>query len=157
MNRWLLVALVAACSHPVAPPPAPSPVCAPSAQDAVVQAMVDWYATLATDNLDGFHASVTSDFYAYERGARMDGDALAHAIADAHAKGRKFEWKVTEPHVIVDCHLASIAFVNVGAIGDATAMQAVSWVESAAFRYEGGRWRLAFFHSTRVPPPTPPS
>lgn len=147
----ILVSLAACAQRP--PPRAPGPVCAPEAgRDAqVVKAVVDMYAAFRADDLAAFRAVTTPDFYAFEVGKRFDGDALTKLLVEAHAQGRRFEWSVTEPVVRVDCTLAVITYVNVGAIGDASGMQPRSWLESAALVYDAGAWRIRFFHSTPVP------
>ena len=119
----------------------------------MVKAVVDMYAAIKADDLDAFHAVAAPDFYAFDGGKRFDGDALPATLATAHAKGRRFDWTVTQPTVHVSCNTALITYVNVGAIGDASGMQPMSWLESAALSYDAGVWRIHFFHSTRVPPP----
>ena len=149
MRRVAVVLALAACGRAPAPA-APTPACAPRDEAAVIKAVEAMYAALKTDDLAGFQAVTTNDFYAFERGERMDGVALPTAIAQAHASGRLFVWNVTKPQVHIDCRLATITFVNEGSMGDAQTMQPRSWVESASLVYEGNLWRLQFFHSTRV-------
>jgi hypothetical protein len=125
--------------------------CAPPTEGDVVQAVVAMYDALRADDLAAFRARVAPDFYAFELGKRVDGDALSKLIADAHAKGRKFEWTVKQPKVHIDCNLAVVTWFNEGSISDGTTTQPRSWVESAALSYQAGGWRIRFFHSTRVP------
>jgi hypothetical protein len=47
--------------------------------------------------------------------------------------------------------LAWITYVNRGSVGDAAGVTPVTWLESAVLRHDGRRWRIRFFHSTRVP------
>ncbi|HUS32813.1 MAG TPA: nuclear transport factor 2 family protein [Kofleriaceae bacterium] len=146
---------VAACGSAAAPTESRAPVAACGApaggNEQITKAVLDMYAALRTDDLAGFRAVTEPSFYAFEGGERMDGDALVDAIKNAHAQGKRFEWTVTQPVVVVDCTIAHVTYVNVGAIGDASSMQPRSWVESALLRYRGDRWRIQFFHSTRVP------
>ncbi len=121
-----------------------------------MQVLVDMYAALQSDDVAGFQSLVAPGFYAFDVGERYDGDALATLIKSFHAAGKRFEWTVTDPVVHFDCTTASITYTNIGAVGDATAMQPRRWLESANLRHTSGRWRIEFFHSTRVPPkPTP--
>jgi hypothetical protein len=128
--------------------------CAPAgAQAQAVQAVVDMFAAAKVDDLDGFHRVVAPGFYAYDSGKRYDGDALFEMVKAAHAKGLMAEWSVTDPKVAIACDGALVTYVNRGALGDAKAMHPMTWLESAWLRYQDGRWRLAFFHSTRAEAP----
>lgn len=113
------------------------------------------YTALTLDDPARFRAVVAPGFYAFDGGERYEGDALLTLIATAHAAGKRFQWNVSQPVVRIDCTTALITYTNVGAMGDATDMQPRSWLESATLRFAAGSWRLAFFHSTRVPKPAP--
>ena len=142
------LALVLASPAAAAPCPAP-----PSADNAVTAAVTAMYAAAAKDDLDGFHAVTTPDFYAFDGGRRFDGDALMRLIRTAHAGGVKFTWSVTQPQVEADCGLALITYVNAGSMTANGVTQPVTWLEAAELRYDGGSWRIHFFSSTRVPQP----
>ena len=123
--------------------------CAPAGTEtAAVQTIVDMLAAAKVDDLDGFHRTVAPGFYAYDTGRRYEGDALFEMVKAAHAKGLKAEWSVTDPKVTIVCDAAMVTYVNRGALGDAKAMQPMTWLESAWLRYQEGRWRLVFLHST---------
>ena len=139
-------------TSPAAAAPCPAP---PLADNDVTAAVTAMYAAAAKDDLDGFHAVTTPDFYAFDGGKRFDGDALMQLIRTAHAGGVKFTWSVTQPKVEADCGLALITYVNAGSVTANGVPQPVTWLESAALRYDGGRWRIHFFSSTRVPQPQP--
>lgn len=109
------------------------------------------YAALAADDVAAWQAATSPGFFAFERGERFDRDTLARVIAEAHAKGRRFVWNVTEPVVDIDCKLAVVTYVNAGTINEAPAR----WLESAWLRHDGSRWRVHFLHSTPAPPPQP--
>jgi ketosteroid isomerase-like protein len=121
------------------------------AMSEVPQVMRDMYAAAQTDDLKAFHAVTTTDFYSYDAAKRFDGDALMVLIKAAHDKGNVYEWTVTEPHVEVRCDMAYVSYVNVGSVTDATGKRAVTWLESAVLFHDKTRWRIRFFHSTRVP------
>ena len=127
--------------------------CAPqtSAAADVAATLTAMYAAAKADDLDGFHAVTTPDFYAFESGRRVDGDGMMQIVKAAHAAGTRFEWSVTEPKVEADCRLAQITYVNVGSVTTNGANLPVTWLESAALRYDGTRWRIDFFSSTRAP------
>jgi hypothetical protein len=143
-TAWLVFSAYSAGA--ACPPPA-------AAEADVTVAMTA--AAAKTDDLEGFHAVTTPDFYAFENGKRFDGDALMQLIKTAHAGGTRYEWSVTQPRVEADCGMALITYVNVGSITVNGVPQAMSWLESAELGFEGGRWRIHFFSSTRVPQPQP--
>lgn len=73
-----------------------------------------------------------------------------------HDRGVKLVWKVTKPEVTIYCNDAWITYVNDGSVqmpGD-VAPTPLQWVESAILEKQVGTWKIVFFHSTRVPPPT---
>jgi hypothetical protein len=113
------------------------------------------YAAAQKDDLDAFHAVVTAGFYAFDTGQRFDGDALMRLIIDLHEKGAKAVWTVTEPDVHISGDHAWIAYTNVGSLQMSPTAPVVpmKWLESAVLERQGGKWKIAFFHSTAVPPP----
>jgi ketosteroid isomerase-like protein len=119
---------------------------------AVVETVREMYAAASVDDMAGLARIFTADFYAFDVGKRFDGMALAELIKAAHADGKRFIWTVTEPEVEIAGDWASISFVNRGSVGDAAGMTPVTWLESAVLRFEDGRWRVRFFHSTRAAP-----
>lgn len=136
-----------------------APACrAPKADQtqAVAAAARDLFAAAQVDDSVAFRAGITADFYAYDNGKRFDGMALFDLIKAAHAQGRRFEWTVQEPKVAVTCNTAFLAYINRGAVGDAKTMQPITWLESDYLRFEQGRWKIAFLHSTRAAPPAAP-
>ena len=129
--------------------------CAPraSVEADVAATMTAMYAAAKADDLNGFHAVTTPGFYAFEAGRRVEGDGMMQIVKAAHAAGTRFDWSVTEPKVEADCDLASITYVNIGAVTTNGATLPVTWLESAVLRYDGTRWRIDFFSSTRAPSP----
>ncbi len=111
------------------------------------------YAAAQKDNLDGFHAVVAPGFYAFDDGQRFDGDALMRMVIDLHGKGAKAVWTVTQPDVHISGNSAWIAYTNVGSLqmSPTAPVVPVQWLESAVLEKQSGRWKIVFFHSTRVP------
>jgi Domain of unknown function (DUF4440) len=126
-------------------------------QAQVVDAVKAIFSAAANDDLAKFHAVVAPGFYIYDAGARFDGDAIMTLIKQEHAKGRQFEWNVTEPDVHVIGDTAWIAYVNKGAITDASGTLPQQWLESAFLEQRAGVWKIVFMRSTRVPSAPPPS
>lgn len=159
LGRVLLVAAFAlGCAGAAQARPKSRLVChAASGGEAalVAKAARDLFAAAQADDAAAFRAGITADFYAYDGGKRFDGMALFDLIKAAHAEGRRFEWTVQAPKVTVTCDIAMLVYVNHGAVGDAKAMQPMTWLESDFLRYEHGRWKIAFLHSTRAPPAAP--
>ena len=149
----LAITALSACAHS-APAPAACPAPGKAIADAG-QTMRDMYAALQTDDLAAFRAVTTKDFFAYDVGERFDGDALLNLIKDLHAKGAVFEWTVNDPKVEVACGMALVTYVNTGSATQAGVKRQLSWLESATLVHDGQRWRIRFFHSTRVPTPAP--
>ena len=128
------------------------PGCTPaaSAPKDVVGAMESLYGSLRRDDLTGFREITTSDFHAYDGGVEFEGDALARLVMKMHASGKLYDWSVVDPTVHVICDTAWITYVNRGWMQDSTGRQDMTWLESAVLQFQGGRWRVRFFHSTRA-------
>ncbi|HSY67296.1 MAG TPA: nuclear transport factor 2 family protein [Edaphobacter sp.] len=126
---------------------------APSNTTQIVDKVKTFFAAAGTDDLAKFDSVVTPDFYIYDAGARFNGDSIMALIKTAHATGIHYEWNVTQPDVHVSGDTAWIAYVNEGSVTNASGTQHMKWLESAFLRKEAGSWRIAFLHSTRVPPP----
>ena len=110
------------------------------------------YAALTKDDLDGWRAAITKDFFSYDGGKRFHGDALFDLIKTNHGKGTVYVWTVNTPKVDVACDMALVTYVNTGSVtSSSAAMRSVSWLESATLRHDGQRWRISFFHSSVVP------
>lgn len=145
----LAITALSACAHA---PPAPASCPAPDKSIAdVAQAMHDMYAALKADDLQGFHAVTTRDFFAFDVGRRFDGDALMDLVKAAHDRGAVYEWHVNDPKVEVACDMALVTYINTGSLAEAGATRSLSWLESATLRHDSQRWRIRFFHSTRIP------
>ena len=126
-------------------------------QAQVVSTVTAIFSAAELDDLAKFHAVVAPGFYLYDAGARFDGDTIMTLIKAEHAKGRKYKWNVTEPDVHVVGDTAWIAYVNKGAVTDASVTTDEQWLESAFLERSGGGWKIVFMHSTPVLPATPPA
>lgn len=125
----------------------------PSGNDEVqvTEAVRTMFAALSAENIPKLRAVIAPDFYAFEAGGRISGDALIDLIKKAHAAGKTYVWTVNEPEVHIDGNMAWVTYINRGSIKDASETKNVSWLESAVLRKEKDNWRIQFFHSTRVP------
>ena len=117
----------------------------------VTEAIRSMFAALSAEDISKLRAVIAPDFYAFEAGGRITGDALIDLMKKAHAAGKVYVWTVNEPEVHIDGTMAWITYINRGSIKDASETKSVSWLESAVLRKEKDNWRIQFFHSTRVP------
>jgi hypothetical protein len=122
-------------------------------QSQVVSAVTAIFDAATHDDLGKFHSVVEPGFYLFDAGTRFDGDAIMTLIKAEHAKGRQYEWNVTEPDVHIIGDTAWVAYVNRGRVTDASTALDVRWLESAFLQRAGGVWKIVFMHSTRVPAP----
>jgi hypothetical protein len=118
--------------------------------DGAVAAAGELFAALRADDVDRFQKIVSPDFYAFDAGRRFDGSELALFVKEAHAKGVRFAWSITEPLVHMSCGTAWLTYLNKGSVGTAEGEKPVSWLESMVLQYRDSHWRIAFLHSTRV-------
>ena len=144
-----ITALFCALTHSGIGAEQPGPASVDQAQ--VVDAIRSMFAALAAEDIPKLRAIIAPDFYAFEAGGRITGDALIDLMKKAHAGGKVYAWTVNEPEVHIDAEMAWVTYVNRGSIKDAAETKNVSWLESAILRKEEGNWRIQFFHSTRVP------
>jgi ketosteroid isomerase-like protein len=127
----------------------PRPATADQAR--VLVTMRSMFAALAAEDIPKLRAIIAPDFYAFEAGGRITGDALIDLMKKAHAAGKIYVWTVNEPEVHIDGGMAWITYLNRGSIKDSSETKNVSWLESAILRKEEGNWRIQFLHSTRMP------
>jgi len=144
----LLVPLVALS----AASPAHSKACAPEHNEAVIDAINQFFEAASHDDERIFKEVLAPSFYAFDNGKRFDGMELPQLIKAAHAAGKTYIWSVTDPKVHMACDWAWITYINRGSVGDPSGTQPMSWLESAVLHYQGQRWHIEFLHSTRTPP-----
>jgi ketosteroid isomerase-like protein len=143
----------AACaSQPKAVAP-PVSECAPNDSAAPVQVIRDMYTALQVDDASAVRRLFTPDFYVFDVGKRFTGPELFALIKRLHADGETFVWEVLPPETHLSCNVAWLTWENRGSITSDGVATAVSWLESAVLHWSGDAWRMAFFHSTRMPAP----
>ena len=113
---------------------------------AVVQAVQTMFVAAAKDNITLFHSVTSPNFYAFDNGKQFHGDELMVLIQQLHAQGHVFVWRVTEPKIYLDCHIAGIAEINVGSVDG----KPTRWLESGMLKKSDGKWRVEFFNSART-------
>jgi ketosteroid isomerase-like protein len=122
----------------------------PEAQQ-IVDTVSTIFTAAQTDDVAKFDSVTAPDFYLFEGGARLNGDAIMGLIKGQHLAGKRYEWNVTEPDVHISGDSAWIAYINKGSITDASGTTKQNWLESAFLEKRAGNWKIVFMHSTRVP------
>jgi ketosteroid isomerase-like protein len=122
-----------------------------SDREQIVKVVNTVFAAIRTDDRQELNSVVTPDFYLFDGGVRLDADSLVALIRAKYAAGKRYEWNVTAPDVHVSGNTAWIAYVNKGSISDAAGSVSQQWLESAFLEKQGGKWKIEFMHSTRVP------
>jgi hypothetical protein len=136
----------------ITPSNALAAACPAADPDAVAGTMRDMYAAISVDDGARLNGMIFAPgFYAFDGGKRFSGPELVALIAGAHKAGKAYVWTVQEPDVHVVCDRAWIAYVNRGSVTDASGVLPLTWLESAVLKFDGTRWRIEFFHSTRTP------
>jgi hypothetical protein len=118
--------------------------------DAIVSVETDMFSALKNEDKASWERLTDRDFVAFESGHRYGRTGFFELIRSAHAAGRHFEWSVTSPRIEVSCTLATLAYVNQGSVTQGSSRSAVSWLETATFRYAAGQWRAVFIESMRT-------
>jgi len=127
---------------------------------AVAQSVRTLYAAATVDDIAKVHSVAAPTFYAFDNGQQFSSiDELMKVVKAYQDQGVKFVWNVTNPIVTVHCNDAWITYVNDGSIQmpNSTTPTPTQWLESAVLQKQDGAWKIVFFHSTRVPAPTPPA
>jgi ketosteroid isomerase-like protein len=126
---------------------------ATSEQRHIVDTVSALFVAAGEEDAAKFESLISPDFYIFEGGKRLNGEALIALIKALHAAGKRYEWNVTEPDVHISGDTAWIAYVNKGSITDASGTSSQQWLESAFLQKQGGIWKIVFMQSTRVPNP----
>ena len=151
--RCAALAFLVSCQSAAASAAPAAKACSSPAVRAEVSATIRaFFAALAVDDDAKLRRLTTPDFYAFEVGKRFTGPELFKLIAETHKSGRTIQWNIGEVDARTDCRLAFAAWENVGAAGPAGKLEPRSWLESAMLVRQGGRWAIAFLHSTPKDP-----
>jgi hypothetical protein len=120
-----------------------------SQTEAIVSIQTGLFSALENEDQVSWERLTARDFVAFEGGHRYGRTDFFDLVRSAHAAGRHFEWNVTSPRIEVSCTLATLAYVNQGSVTQGNSRSAVSWLETATFRYAAGQWRAVFVESMR--------
>ena len=118
--------------------------------------LIEWYRAFGNPSVDRdyYRSFMTDDYLLLENGELLDleGDmALLGALPPDHIRTDKFDFR----HIRVDGDEAYAVYYLESSMNDSKRGQRDRrWLESAIFRREGGKWRAAVLHSTRISPPS---
>jgi ketosteroid isomerase-like protein len=149
--RFLFAAVFALVSFALIPTAKAEKDSPMSNQKQIVRAVNTVFAAVRADDSQQLDSVVTSDFYIFDGGVRLNADSLMTLIKAQYAAGKRYEWNVTDPDVHVSGNTAWIAYINKGSIGDAAGSVNQQWLESAFLEKQAATWKIVFMHSTRVP------
>lgn len=151
MKHMIISAGLAATTVLVAAPVAGREHCPdPLTQtEAIVSVQTRIFSALENEDRVRWERLTDRDFVAFESGHRYGRTDFFELVKSAHAGGRHFAWSVTSPRIEVSCTLATLTYVNQGAVTQGSSRSAVSWLETATFRYAAGQWRAVFVESMR--------
>ena len=123
----------------------------PSAsREKVIATAAELFEALRNDDVERFQKITGPEFYAFDAGKRFNGTELILFIKDAHARGMRFNWSITDPTVHVGCSTAWITYVNKGGIETNEGTQEITWLESMVLEYRQSHWHIEFLQSMRA-------
>lgn len=123
---------------------------AASPSEAVVQTMGKLFATLKTGDRSGWNRITTPDFHIFENGQDLSREQIFALVRSIFDKGGNIEWNITKQQTAIDNALATIDYVNDGAITTEGKRVPVIWYESAVLRHSQTGWRVQFMQSERA-------
>ena len=138
MNRWVvpvLIVLAAACS---------------SEASRVREARNEFYAASARFDAPALKASVTPDWLAVDRDRIISVDSLVADFETLRMESLQVRYTFADSTVRVDPPLAWMVYRGRKIIRRPNAADTTFSIESAAFRRDGGGWRLTLLHRTPI-------
>ena len=124
-------------------------------QSAVTRTIADALKAAEDNDLQAFKSHLMPDFYMYDAGQRYDAAGIVDRLKQVQQSGARLQWHVTAPDVRLYGTTAWIAYVNDGSVTTQHGTTERKWLESAFLVKIAGVWKVAFWHSTPVPPQPP--
>lgn len=121
-----------------------------SSHEEIVGVVSRMFEAAGTRDASAFRETILPDMFIYENGERFSAQAIYDLLGTLQDAGMRFVWEITEPKVLVEGSLASVAYINRGSITDKGVTNPVTWLETATLVHEGGRWRVAWMSSMRA-------
>lgn len=124
----------------------------PDDRTAIQQAIAEVYRVYShVRDKQQYRGLLTADYRLLENGELLDAEgdmSVMRSPADRYERTDSFEFK----QVNVVGNVGYAVYFLTSAIRDTSSAQTKRWLESAIFRRERGRWRLAVLHSTKTKP-----
>lgn len=123
--------------------------------EAIMRRLIQWYRAFGTPGIDRdyYRSFMTDDYLLLENGELLDlaGDmALMDKMSADYKRTDRFDFR----RIRVDGDDAyAVYFLESDIVDSKEGARHRRWLESAIFRREGGQWRAALLHSTRISPP----
>jgi hypothetical protein len=121
--------------------------------DQVTAAAARMFDAAEREDAAAWNAATGADFLAYEGGQRYDRASFLAFIGAAHAKGIHFRWSVAKPRLETAGDVATLIYVNDGAIIRNGVSAPMRWLETTTFRRQDGSWKAVFTESMRMAAP----
>lgn len=119
-------------------------------QASVEHSLQGFFRAISESDFDALRASTTADYVLLEDGLVWNTDSLVAAVEDLQEGGLTISYSFADREVYVHGPIAWMTYRNTGVLSGAAGADTLRWLESAVFRKEGGSWRMALLHSTRV-------
>lgn len=151
-RRTFLAAAAGLTLMPAAAASAPSIEGADAEQ--IMRRLIEWYRAFGNPRTDPiyYRSFMTDDYLLLENGELLDlaGDmAMLASLPPDHERTDRFDFR----YIRVDGDDAYAVYFLESDMNDSKdGPRSRRWLESAIFRREGGQWRAAVLHSTRINP-----
>ena len=116
----------------------------------VITTLDAFYIAAERGSREALERLTTSDFHLFEEGKDITRSQVVGMMQAMHDKHVQYHWNVEEPHVQVDCSLASVTYINRGSITKNGQSEPATWLESAILRDTAGVWQVQFLQSEKV-------
>jgi ketosteroid isomerase-like protein len=121
----------------------------------VRRALEGFFAAISSFDYRALRAAGTADYVLLEDGLVWNMDSLVSTVQDLQKDGLTIAYTLEDFRPSIAGPVAWATYRNRGILRGPKGADTLRWVESAIFRHQGGAWKLALLHSTRVRPAEP--
>jgi hypothetical protein len=121
----------------------------------VRHALDRFFAAISRFDYRALRAAGTSDYVLIEDGLVWTMDSLVSTVQDLQKGGLTIAYTLEDFRPTIAGPAAWATYRNRGILSGPKGADTLRWVESVVVRNEGGVWKLALLHSTRVRPAGP--
>lgn len=111
-----------------------------------------FFHAIATLDTGRLRYNVTTDYTLIEDGLVWNLDSLLESLDAMRRGGHTIEYAFEDLTLHAEPPTAWMTYRNRGVVSGPEGADTLIWIESAVFRRERGRWRMALLHSTRLRP-----